>query len=153
MTTTKKAFEVPARPPLAAPLKGYAVKEDGEQVWVQDQQSTWIIDAKDVIGRSEWAGVADSRFSGKPGIFHIRDGAEISEVRTVKIKAALNWPLAIADKTRGSEVVGASNVDALASERLGELQVRDLVSIMRRATYTYCTGPDGKKYICDNAVV
>jgi hypothetical protein len=141
------------RPPAPAiPLKGYLIREESEQIWVVDQQGTWIINVSDLTGRGEWSGVIDNRFSGSPGIFYIRDGAEIKMVRTVKIKASLDWPLAIAANARESQEAGDTAVDMLVQNQLSVLGIRDLIAD-RRTVYTYCKGPDGKKYICDNAAV
>ncbi len=128
---------LPPHPPLAIPLKGYLLKEAAEQFWIQDYQGTWIVNAQDVVGRGDWEGVDDSRFSGTPGIFYVRDGAEISEVRTVKVKAVRDWPLAIAESTRGAGVKGASNLDALARERADALQTADYECVA-----TYSMAPD-----------
>jgi hypothetical protein len=130
-------YAIPERPPLAIPLKGYLVKETAEQVWVQDNQGTWIVNAKDIVGRDEWAGMRDARFSGTPGIFHVKDGAEIKEIRTVTVKALRDWPLAISESTRGAEVKGGSNLDSLARARVQQLQTTDYECVA-----TYSMGAD-----------
>ncbi len=129
---TTERFAIPDHLAAAVPLKGYLIKEAAEQLWVADQEGTWIINARDLAGRGEWSGVAGSQFSGRPGIFYVRDGAEINQVRTVKIRAAFDWPLAVGAKARDCEVAGYSSIDT------------------RHSPYTYCKGPDGKWYICDN---
>lgn len=83
-------------------LQGYVQSDDGEQVWLKSAEGTWIVNKSDIVGETEWTGVRDARFSGRPATVYVRGDAEIYEIRTVKLKALREWPLAIAPQARAS---------------------------------------------------
>lgn len=156
MPKDKEIFDVPLPPPPSMPLKGYLVREDSDTLWIQDFQGTWMIKKSDVLGRGEWPGVSDTRFSGKAGVFFIKDGAEIQSVRAVTVKAKRDWPLAVADAARVSEVRGLSALEEAPIENLTDPEFgifRDSQRPRPAPRYTYCKGPDGRFYICDNLAV
>jgi hypothetical protein len=139
---------VDSAPPPSVSLTGYLVRERDGQLWIQDQLGMWIVNASDIVGREDWHGVADSRYSGEPGVFYIQGDAEIFEVVPIKLKAVESAPFAMLTSARVSSVKGMSELDALVLERsFDEMLEADGSDL---ATYTYCKGPDGRKYICDN---
>lgn len=148
MDATNKHVVRSSEPPSVS-LTGYLTRERDGQLWIQDQVGTWIVNASDIVGRGEWEGVKDSRYSGKPGVFHIQGDAEIYEVVPLKLKAVHQAPMAMLTTARVTNVKGMSDLDGLVLERMfDEVMLTD--GSEGTATYTYCKGPDGRMYICDN---
>ena len=81
-------------------FQGYIQNDGGDQVWIRNAEGTWIINKDDIVGQTEWTGVADKRFTGKPLTIYVKGDAEIFEIRSVKLKALREWPLAIAPASR-----------------------------------------------------
>jgi hypothetical protein len=95
-------------PEKSAPLRGYLTRERDGQLWIQDQEATWIVDQSDVVARGEWTG-GDIRFEGEPVLVFVRDGAQVFEVRPTRIRVH-SQPLTIlthaeVPKVKGEEVI------------------------------------------------
>lgn len=81
-----------------AVIRGYITKEDDSEVWIKDPYATWIVKRKDIVSIADWEGVEEP-FEGKPALITIRDGAEIHEIRSMKINLAAR-PITIEERRR-----------------------------------------------------
>lgn len=141
MIENKLGEDLPPHPGPFVPLKGYLVKESKNQIWIQDSLGTWIVEVSDVIGRRPLSDAGEHPFAGTPVILYIKDGAKILEIRTVKVTATQDWPLAVADTARMLDVRGYSEVDTLAVDRMKDFGL--LASGPRpHPKPTYSPGPD-----------
>src|SRR5262245_47209177 len=100
MSIKDDKFVVKQNPHRRVGFQGYLQNDGEDQIWISNSEGTWIINKDDIVGQSEWTGVADKRFSGKPLTVYVKGDAEIFEIRAVKLKALRAWPLAIAPASR-----------------------------------------------------
>lgn len=97
----------------SVPLRGYIVKQENDQIWVQDGGGTWLVNTKDVTGRAKWDG-RDSRFKGEPVCLYIKQGAEIFEIRKLVIEID-NTPITFGQDSSAAPVKGMDVMMALES--------------------------------------
>lgn len=100
MSTKDDKFVVTPNPHRRVGFQGYLQNDGEDQIWICNADGTWIINKDDIVGRTEWTGVADKRFTGKPLTVYVKGDAEIFEIRAVKLKALRAWPPAIAPAAR-----------------------------------------------------
>lgn len=109
-------------PAPSIPVRGYITKEDGEHLWLRDERGIWLIDKNDIVTTREWQGTADPRFTGKPILLFIREGADIYELRHFKVQL-LTPPITLKQlahgtpvRVKGKEVIESSGDDAASRE-------------------------------------
>jgi hypothetical protein len=119
MAANEESFTVKSTPAARVGLQGYSVREEGDQIWVQNAEGTWVINKADIVGREAWTGVVDERFSGKPETIYVEGDAEIFEVRSVRLKALRAYPLALGEKARADKKIQA---DMAMQSNFGDLE-------------------------------
>lgn len=80
--------------PKSILIRGYLAREDDTHQWLDDGTALWVVSKNDIVGASTWTG-GDPRFSGKPVVLSVRDGAEIQQIRRYRVDLALA-PLTVA---------------------------------------------------------
>ncbi|HEV2814312.1 MAG TPA: hypothetical protein VGW10_13740 [Solirubrobacteraceae bacterium] len=103
-------------------MRGYVLRDRPDYLWVQDKLSIWMVEAEDVLEREDWDGVDDPRFTGEPQIVHIRDGAEIQEVRPVTL-VGQERPMALGKVEHVLQVLGLEVLEELSRNKVVALEV------------------------------
>ena len=119
---TKQINDDLHEPVKAIPIRGYITQEDSDHTWLRDQGGAWLISKKDIVSKTEWEGVKDPRFSGKPVLVFVCDGADIFELRQFKV-TMLSQPVTLKNlahgtplRVKGNDILEAAPEDAAARE-------------------------------------
>lgn len=103
-------------------MRGYVIRDENDYLWVRDRLSTWMINNVDVLSREDWTGVEDPRFTGTPQILRLRDGAEIHEMRSVRL-VAHERPTALGDVDRTLQILGSDLIEQLSRNMMIDIKL------------------------------
>ncbi len=77
------------------------MNEESEQIWLEDTSSTWLIRRKDLLKEMKWEGVSDPRFTGRPVLLLVKEGAEIFQIRRFTVQL-LSEPVTLTNMAHGA---------------------------------------------------
>ena len=112
-------------PKPSIPVRGYVVAEDDQQIWLRDQEDTWLIFKRDIADETEWDGARDPRFSGRPTLIFVSEGADIYKLSQFKVQF-LTQPITLTGLAHGAplQVKGDTIVPADEGMAMTEIGFR-----------------------------